>query len=213
MKAIDCLKSRYNHPRLIHQTHVKMILDATPLKDGTGKELRRSHDTAQHLRALKSVDYKSSGPFITSIIELKLNANTRFEWRRHSQSHSEVPPYQDLLEFLNLRAQASEASTSEHSKKSSRGDKSYPLTRPVASYTSNMMDPVRNCVVCKEKQPLHACPKFKSLSHDKMLSTLKANNVCMNCLRSGHFIKQCRSLHRCRKCQKPHHTLLRTCGY
>ena len=44
MEAMDCLKSRYNHPRLIHQTHVKMILDATPLKDGTGKEL---HDTVQ----------------------------------------------------------------------------------------------------------------------------------------------------------------------
>ena len=71
-----------------------------------------------------------------------------------------------------------------------------------------MMDPVSNCVVCKEKHPLYACPKFKSLSHDKMVSTLKANNVCMNCLRSGHFIKQCRSLHRCRKCQKPHLTLL-----
>ena len=47
MEAIDCLKSRYNHPRLIHQTHVKMILDATSLKDGTGKELRRLHDTVQ----------------------------------------------------------------------------------------------------------------------------------------------------------------------
>ena len=67
MEAIDCLKSCYNHPRLIHQTHVKMILDATPLKDGTGKELRRLHDTVQqHLRSLKSMDYEPSGPFITS---------------------------------------------------------------------------------------------------------------------------------------------------
>ena len=30
----------------------------------------------------------------------------------------------------------------------------------------------------------------------------------MNCLRPGHFIKQCRSLNRCRKCQRAHHTLL-----
>ena len=30
----------------------------------------------------------------------------------------------------------------------------------------------------------------------------------MNCLRPGHFVKQCRSVHHCRKCQKPHHTLL-----
>lgn len=30
----------------------------------------------------------------------------------------------------------------------------------------------------------------------------------MNSLRSGHFLKQCKSLHHCRKCQKPHHILL-----
>ena len=74
-----------------------------------------------------------------------------------------VTPYQDLLEFLNLHAQASEASTSEHSKKSSRGDKSYPLTRPVASYTSNVMDPVSNCVVCT------LCMHAQSLSHSRVI--------------------------------------------
>jgi hypothetical protein len=30
----------------------------------------------------------------------------------------------------------------------------------------------------------------------------------MNCLKPGHFIKQCKSLHHCKLCQKPHHTLL-----
>ena len=30
----------------------------------------------------------------------------------------------------------------------------------------------------------------------------------MNCLRPGHFIKHCKSLHHCKRCQKPHHTLL-----
>ncbi len=40
-EAVDCLQSRYNRPRLIHQTHVKMILEALALKEGTGKELRK----------------------------------------------------------------------------------------------------------------------------------------------------------------------------
>ena len=43
-EAIDC-------PRLIHQTHVRTILESPPLKEGSGKEL---HDVVQqHLRALK----------------------------------------------------------------------------------------------------------------------------------------------------------------
>ena len=57
-EAIECLKARYDRPRLIHKAHVKMILEAAPLKDGNGKELRTLHDTVQqHVRALKSMGY------------------------------------------------------------------------------------------------------------------------------------------------------------
>ena len=37
--AVECLKSRYSHPCLIHQTHVRKICEVPPLKEGTGKEL------------------------------------------------------------------------------------------------------------------------------------------------------------------------------
>ena len=74
----------------------------------------------KHLRALKAMDYEPSGPFITSVLELKLDTNTMFEWQRHSQSTVAVPHCQDLLDFINLRAQASEASTT--NKKSVRNE-------------------------------------------------------------------------------------------
>ena len=32
--------------------------------------------------------------------------------------------------------------------------------------------------------------------------------MCMNCLGKGHFVPDCKSANRCRKCQKPHHTQL-----
>lgn len=43
-EAIKCLADRYDRPRLIHQAHVKTILDIPPLKTGSGKELRNLHD-------------------------------------------------------------------------------------------------------------------------------------------------------------------------
>ena len=33
-EAVECLQAHYDRPRLIHQAHVKKILDLTPLKDG-----------------------------------------------------------------------------------------------------------------------------------------------------------------------------------
>lgn len=67
-------------------------METPSLITGNGPELRRLHDDMlQHLRALKAMDYKPSGAFVTSIIELKLDRNTMFEWQRHSQCSSEVP--------------------------------------------------------------------------------------------------------------------------
>ncbi len=88
-EAVECLQARFDCPRLIHQIHVRMIMEAASLKEGTGKELRRLHDTVQqHLRALKAMDHEPSGTFITSVLELKLDASTMFEWQRHSQPKS-----------------------------------------------------------------------------------------------------------------------------
>ena len=208
-EAIECLRSRYDRPRLIHQMHVKRIMEIPLLKEGSGKELRRLHDVAQqHLRALKIMKHEPSGPFITSLLELKLDSGTMFEWQKFSQKSTDMPHYGDLLDFINLRAQASEAVASEPKPRFVPKKPNLP-SRSVTSFAASARDSDANCVLCKtEKHPLYACARFKSLSHDRMLSTLKTNGLCMNCLRPGHFSKQCQSLNRCRKCSRPHHTLL-----
>ena len=89
-EAVECLQLRYNRPHLIHQAGYPG--GPPPLKDCSGRELRRLHDVVlQHLRALKALSYEPSGPFITSVLEIKLDTNTMFEWQKHSQESSEVP--------------------------------------------------------------------------------------------------------------------------
>ena len=187
-----------------------MMLEAPPLKDGSGKELRHLHDTVQqHLRALKEMDYEPSGPFITSVLELKLDVTTMFEWQRHSQDDTDVSHYHKLLEFINLRAQASETPTPNRKRSEPHTMRNTQTNNPVTSFAANTASPTPDCVLCKgEKHPLYACVRFETLTHDKMVSTLKSNNLCMNCLRPGHFVKHCNSVHRCRQCHKPYHTLL-----
>ena len=110
-EAIGCLPRRYGRPRLIHQAHVCAIYEALPLRDDNSRKLCRMRDVAApHLRALKAMNYEMSGQFVMSILELKLDLTTTFEWQRHSQDSREVPHYPALLEFLDLRAHASENS-------------------------------------------------------------------------------------------------------
>ena len=69
-EAISCLQSRYNLPRFIHQAHVRAMLKATPLRNGSGKEIRRLHDIAnQHTRALKAAKQDSYESLIMAILE------------------------------------------------------------------------------------------------------------------------------------------------
>ena len=205
IEAVDCLKARFDRPRLVHQTHVKCIIEAPSLREGNGKELRKLHDTVQqHIRALKSMGHEPSASFITSLIELKLDATTMFEWQRHSQAETGVPHYNKLLEFIGYRAQASESLGTNSYKKSNKDDKKLPKHIPsFPSSTSSV------CIACKvDRHPLYICQHFKGLSHDQKVSLLKANNICLNCLASGHHSKSCKSVHRCRRCQGLHHTLL-----
>ena len=196
-EAVKCLKARYDRPCLIHQTHVRLIVEAPPLKEGSGKELRRLHDAVQqHLRALKAMGCEPPGPFVTSVLELKLNQTTMFEWQKQS---SNVPHYTELLGFLNLRAQASESLSGSQKKQSSTH----------VSFAASTSDSPLSCPICKrESHPLYAFPEFKRLPHDKQMEVVKANGLCLNCLRPGHFLKKCKSLHHCKTYQKPHHTLL-----
>ena len=173
------------------------------MKDGHGRELRRLHDVVtQHLRALKAMDYDPSGPFVTSLLELKLDQNTVFEWLRHSHDSKEVPHYQELLDFLDLRAQASETIPKMDRKSSlPPSRKPYPQRPAYATNTSE------NCVACRNgKHPLYTCKDFRTMSHEKKMAIVKDNGLCLNCLKPGHFLKKCPSDQNCRKCHNPHHT-------
>ena len=65
------------------------------------------------------------------------------------------------------------------------------------------------CIVCKmEKHPLFTCPEFRAKPRDKMVHILRSNGLCLNCLKPGHFVKNCPSSNRCKKCQRSHHTLI-----
>lgn len=146
-----------------------------------GREIHRLHDTVQqHFSAMA---YEPSGPFITSILELKLDSTTSFEWQRFIQDTTGVPHYDKLLEFLNLRAQASEALPTDPKRSSVRvnelarkgGSKQVSLFVANADESPSLPS---HCPVCKkEKHHLFACDKFKTFPHDRKMSVVKLSDL------------------------------------
>ena len=125
--------------------------------------------------------YDPSGPFITSLVEMKLDRTTMFEWQRHTQEISDVPHYAEILEFIDLRARASETVFREGLKRHSQPNKSDTQTK--RTYVTNTA-----CVSCGVgKHPLYAYRKFKSLSPEQHMEQVRKHQLCFNCLQPGHF--------------------------
>ena len=151
-----------------------MILNIPTLKDGRGKKLRRLHDTVQqHLRALRSMGYEPSGPFITSVLELKLDTNTMFEWQKHSQDCVDVPHYQELLKFIDLRAQASESSVSDTSKKRPKTSNyllGYLTNKSLRWLLTQLIVTLITVSFVNKISIQYICSRFKSMNHNQSIN-------------------------------------------
>ena len=81
--------------------------------------------------------------------------------------------------------------------------------KPVPAFAESTKEVEGSCIGCKgEEHPSYSCTKFRSMVHDEMIALFKLHSHCLNCLRPGHFVKDSKSLHHCKVCQRPHHSLL-----
>ena len=101
------------------------------------------------------------------MLELKFDSITMFKWQQHSQGHTDIPDYQELLDFINLYAEAAETSASDkkHTRGGSHLGPGSRANKPVPSCTSNVHPMDTSCITCKgEEHPLYSCSKYRSLS-------------------------------------------------
>ena len=78
-EPIGCLLEQCDRSRLIHQAHVRAILEAPSLRNKSGQELLHLHDVVkQHMRAPEAIKYDSLEKFMLSVTELKLDQSSMF---------------------------------------------------------------------------------------------------------------------------------------
>ncbi len=129
------------------------------------------------------------------------------EWQTFTQGETDVPDYETFLEFLDMRAKATEL-TVPPKKPPQFNDKgkNYKSPSQVASHVTNTSG---KCFACnKLKHGTAYCQTFKQKSVQEKRNFVFAQNLCFNCLKDGHTVKLCPSQYSCQKCGKKHHTLL-----
>ena len=124
-------------------------MEIPTLKENNGKDLCRFHDILQqHLHALNVDTFEPLSQFITSVIQLKLDLDTMFEWQKHTQDTAVVPHHQQLLEFIDLCARASESSTT-HKRVPKTDNSSKKSVTSFAASSNTLQPPVVSIVKLK----------------------------------------------------------------
>lgn len=229
--AWDLLVRRYDNPRLLLKRHAESILYGSHVTVGSAtqlKELISSNTRAlDSLKALGSEVSCSDVLLITSILN-KLDSHTVARWETKLGLTKDFPTYDMLLEFLELTARVWEGSENIHNQslstnnstiKSTSKPSKRPLSlkspyKPAVSYQVmakssgtpvETTDVLNECAVCSAKHFVLFCPKFRVLSTEEKVATVKKLRLCFNCL-GKHKVHDCTNKNRCQKCRGMHHT-------
>lgn len=136
----------------------------------------------------------------------KLDYQSQRAWEEEirQQDLDYMPTTEEFLKFLGERCRTLEMLDSNINRRGailkSQTDKKSEKRVALAA-TSQI------CAICRESHCLFNCSEFLKLSVHDRISAVKQKQLCINCLKSGHYAKECRST-KCRKCSKAHNTLL-----
>ncbi|XP_077260839.1 uncharacterized protein LOC143896721 [Temnothorax americanus] len=205
-EAWTMLMERYDDPGLIIGRHVKALFELPAMIKDNHVILRKLLDTVlKHIRALKALKRPTNNwdDLMIHLVTSKLDQSTYREWET-TVVRGRIPSFKELINFLNQRCRALQA-TARSSKLTSSQEK----TLYNKSTTANVATTKNTCAFCQqENHAIYKCKEFLALNIDQRVKEARTRKLCLNCLKcASHQTKECLA-GTCRKCSKRHNTLL-----
>ncbi len=202
-EAWRILTERYDNKREIVQSLVSKMLDAKPARSECARELQLLLDLClESLRSLKVLGCPTDkwDDLLIVIIVKKLDPVTRREWAK-SLTGNDLPTFAKLETFLTSYIRGLQAAGTPQFHSSERKGERQVKVHHAASEAGH-------CPTCSGSHHLQECKEFLSKSASDRSAMVKRSNLCFNCLRGEHMIRNCQSPRKCKKCGGKHHTLL-----
>lgn len=195
--AWEVLCDRFNNHRLLVYNHVKMLMELEPIGKESPEKIRKLIDNvSKHLRALNQLNQPTDqwDTLIIYMITTKLDTTTSREWEQ-KKAGNDLPTLNDLKQFLKNRADLLETLELNSNEK------------PKVQRSRSHVATTTKCPICNHEHFIYRCDELKKMSVENRIDRVKRLKLCINCLRGGHFAKDCQS-GTCRMCSSKHNTLL-----
>nr|CAI5818181.1 unnamed protein product [Callosobruchus analis] len=172
-------------------------------EEGEGSEKSRS---AKSDRSHSEQSHNLNTPF--GIEKFGKNGddwNTLGEWEKYCDIKDirDEPQFDDLKKFLLNRADFLERFEPKKLNES-RESCSFEKSR---NKSHSLVGIEVKCPVCDKQHNIQNCSNFLKMTSYNRLEKVKKLHLCINCLKSGHYTKQCRSTC-CKTCGKKRHSSL-----
>lgn len=205
------LCDRYDDCKELTFAHLEKIFSIKPLKTINSKTLLDVVDTCKEaLRNLKTLNFERNN-FVDIILiyylQSKLDQDLRQKWELTIDAKT-IPNFDDFIKFLEKQSRG--LKNTEVTKDSSKIEQK-PIKRAIVNNSvvkSNNFNSSVNCILCNGNHKLFLCDQFKGLKVQERWKFVKNQRLCSNCLRPGHYSKECRITARCKCCQAAHHSVL-----
>jgi len=118
------------------------------------------------------------------------------------QEKGKRPQFEHLRKLIEhyVKSQDNEYASSVSVKKPAESKQS---AKTVLSINESKM-----CVICKQDHYLNQCDNFRGMNLKERHEVVMKNQLCRNCLHSGHISTKCKRSSLCKKCPHKHNDLL-----
>lgn len=210
-QAWNTLAQRYGNKRLIVHSLLQKLFTQKKITTPSAVQIKNLLDTtSQCLNNLKNQEIPIEGwdQMIIYTVVQKLDVDTHTAWEEDSykEETDNLPSWKELKTFLETKYRTLEmVNPTAKREQTNVKAKSFHSTSPEEKSDTS---PTKSCSMCKAEHSLCHCKEFCKLQPNERNEYVKKNNLCFNCLTSGHSARRCRNRMSCRRCNRRHHTLL-----
>ncbi|GFU93070.1 DUF1758 domain-containing protein [Trichonephila clavipes] len=161
---------------------------------------------SKNIRALKLLGFERnnlSDLILLNIILKKIDRETRKQFEQSIDSN-QIPELDTFIMFLEKRSQT--INSINRSAPITHKPKQVPFQKGKIFLNSN--DSSNYCAICKLPHLIYKCSAYQNMKVSDRFNQIKRLNLCINCLKEHHKIKDCKSKNSCSVCKKRHHTSL-----
>ena len=219
--ARQLLKKRYGDEYVISEAFINQLTTGNAIKQHEvtalqefADDIRSCVDTLKQMKMLDEIDTR--GRMVKIAERLPYAIQTR--WRKTAISAKrKTGSYPDITEFVEfIEACVEEASDPVFGfKQKASHNQSQDNKQPKSSsFQASSEEPSQArkqvlCMKCEGNHPLFICNQFKAMDQEERLQLVKEKRSCINCLKSGHEVKDCRNPRVCGNgCNEKHSYLL-----